>query len=104
VSEPEVLRIVLSIGRDEIAHFLEWVDFAGNGVQTPIAPLTDPITGLVVLDFNATADPLLETHLIFPLAGNVVLPEGSSNYGRRRWNRDIPLVSRLAECLKNPSM
>src|ERR1700678_900727 len=27
----EVLQIVVSIGGDEVAHFLEWVDFAGNG-------------------------------------------------------------------------
>lgn len=46
VTDPEVLRIVLSIGGDEIAHFLEWVDFAGNGVQAPIAPFTDPVSGL----------------------------------------------------------
>ena len=47
VSDPEVLRVVLSIGGDEIAHFLEWVDFAGNGVQPPVAPVTDPVSGLV---------------------------------------------------------
>jgi hypothetical protein len=29
---PEVVRITLGIGGDEVAHFLEWVDFAGNGV------------------------------------------------------------------------
>ena len=33
VSSLEVLKITLGIGGDEIAHFLEWVDFAGNGVQ-----------------------------------------------------------------------
>src|SRR6202453_4939272 len=33
VSDPEVLEVTLGIGGDEIAHFLEWVDFAGNGVQ-----------------------------------------------------------------------
>ncbi len=68
VSEAEVLRIVFSIGGDEIAHFLEWVDFAGNAVQTPLAPLTDPNTGLVFPDFNATGSPLLQTNLIFPVA------------------------------------
>jgi hypothetical protein len=67
VSEAEVLRIVFSIGGDEIAHFLEWVDFAGNGVQTPVAPLTDPTNGLVFPDFNATPNPLLQTNLIFPV-------------------------------------
>ena len=33
VSSAEVLQITLGIGGDEITHFLEWVDFAGNGVQ-----------------------------------------------------------------------
>lgn len=63
----EVLRIVLSIGGDEVAHFLEWVDFAGNGVQAPIAPFTDPTNGLTFPDFNATGNPLLQTNLIFPV-------------------------------------
>jgi hypothetical protein len=67
VSDPEVLRIVLSIGGDEVAHFLEWVDFAGNGVQPPVAPVTDPNNGLVFPNFDATPNPLLQTNLIFPV-------------------------------------
>jgi hypothetical protein len=66
-SNLEVLRIVVSIGGDEVAHFLEWVDFAGNGVQPPIAPFTDPTNGLTFPDFNATGNPLLQTNLIFPV-------------------------------------
>ena len=63
----EVLRIVVSIGGDEVAHFLEWVDFAGNGVSDPLAPFTDPTNGLTFPDFNATNNPLLQTNLIFPV-------------------------------------
>ena len=74
VSNAEVLRIVLSIGGDEVAHFLEWVDFAGNSVQPPVAPVTDPITGLTFPDFNATSNPLLQTNLIFPLPCEFISP------------------------------
>ena len=35
---------------DEIAHFLEWVDFAGNGVQAPVAPVSGH--GLTFPDFS----------------------------------------------------
>jgi hypothetical protein len=63
----ETLRILVSIGGDEVAHFLEWVDFAGNGVQPPVAPFTDPKTGLTFPNFDATVDPSLQTNLIFPI-------------------------------------
>jgi hypothetical protein len=63
----EVLRIVVSIGGDEVAHFLEWVDFAGNGASAPLAPITDPITGLSIPNLNASGSPLTQTNLIFPV-------------------------------------
>jgi len=71
VSDPEVLQITLGIGGDEIAHFLEWVDFAGNGVQQPVAPFTDTISGLTFPDFfnNPPLHPadLVQPSLIFPV-------------------------------------
>src|ERR1700677_4163180 len=71
VSDPEVLKITLGIGGDEIAHFLEWVDFAGNGVQQPVAPFTDTISGLTFPDFfnNPPLQPanLVQPSLIFPV-------------------------------------
>jgi hypothetical protein len=71
VTDPEVLKITLGIGGDEIAHFLEWVDFAGNGVQQPIAPFTDAISGLTFPDFfnNPPLHPanLVQPSLIFPV-------------------------------------
>jgi hypothetical protein len=66
-SNVEVLRIVVSIGGDEVAHFLEWVDFAGNAASAPLAPLTDPITGLTIPNLNASGSPLTQTNLIFPI-------------------------------------
>ncbi len=63
----EVLRILVSIGGDEVAHFLEWVDFSGNGVQPPVAPFTDSISGLTFPNFDKTVNPSLQTNLIFPV-------------------------------------
>src|SRR6202050_720173 len=74
-SNLEVLQIVVSIGGDEVAHFLEWVDFAGNGVQPPIAPFTDPTNGLTFPNFNATGNPLLQTNLIFPVPCEFIKPD-----------------------------
>jgi len=70
----EVLRIVVSIGGDEVAHFLEWVDFAGNGVQPPVAPFTDPVSGLTFPNFDKTVNPSLQTNLIFPVPCEFINP------------------------------
>jgi hypothetical protein len=67
VTDPEVLAITLGIGGDEIAHFLEWVDFAGNGVQAPVAPFADPISGLKFSNFFSPLNPLIQPSLIFPV-------------------------------------
>jgi hypothetical protein len=64
VSSLEVLKITLGIGGDEVAHFLEWVDFAGNGVQAPVAPVSDQ--GLTFPNFF-TRGPLFQPSLIFPV-------------------------------------
>jgi hypothetical protein len=71
----EVLRIVVSIGGDEVAHFLEWVDFAGNGVQPPVAPFTDPTSGLTFPNFDETVNPALQTNLIFPVPCEFISPK-----------------------------
>jgi len=67
VTDPEVLEITLGIGGDEIAHFLEWVDFSGNGVQAPVAPFTDSISGLTFPNFFSPLNPLIQPSLIFPV-------------------------------------
>jgi len=67
VTDPEVLEITLGIGGDEIAHFLEWVDFAGNGVQAAVAPFTDNISGLTFPNFFSPLNPLIQPSLIFPV-------------------------------------
>jgi hypothetical protein len=67
VTDPEVLQITLGIGGDEIAHFLEWVDFAGNGVQATVAPFTDVITGLSFPNFFKPLKKKTQPSLIFPV-------------------------------------
>jgi hypothetical protein len=67
VTDPEVLEITLGIGGDEIAHFLEWVDFSGNGVQAPVAPFTDAITGLSFPNFFKPLKKKTQPSLIFPV-------------------------------------
>ena len=52
----EVLRILLSIGGVEIDHFSLWHDKMGNAVSQPLAPLSDPVTGLNFPDFNNAAN------------------------------------------------
>jgi hypothetical protein len=74
-NNPEVLKILLSIGGDEIMHFLEWVDFAGNGVQPTVAPLTDPTNGLTFPNFDLTVNPLLQTNLIFGVSTEFISPD-----------------------------
>jgi hypothetical protein len=67
VTSPEVLKITLGIGGDEICHFLEWVDFSGNAVQSPVAPI-GAANGLPAFpNFDVTVNPLLQTNLIFPV-------------------------------------
>lgn len=76
-SHEEVLEILLGIGGDEVAHFLEWVDFAGNGVQQPVAPVTD--SGLTFPDFfnNPPLQPanLMQPSLIFPVPCEFISPK-----------------------------
>jgi hypothetical protein len=67
VTDPEVLEITLGIGGDEIAHFLEWVDFSGNGVQAPVAPFTDSKSGLTFPNFFSPLNPRIQPSLIFPV-------------------------------------
>jgi hypothetical protein len=63
VTSVEVLRILLSIGPTETAHFQTWHDKAGN-----IVPLTDPTNGLVFPDLNKSpfGGENVQTNLIMP--------------------------------------
>jgi len=63
----ELVRIMFGIGGDEVAHFLEWVDFSGNAVQAPVAPFTDSISGLTFPNFFSPLNPQIQPSLIFPV-------------------------------------
>ena len=64
--DPEVLRILVSIGGVEIDHFGLWHDKGGNAVAQPLALVTDPETGLTFPDLNALNSELDQTNLILP--------------------------------------
>jgi ferritin-like protein len=65
-TDPEVLRILVSIGGVEIDHFGLWHDKAGNAVAQPLAGVVDPVTGLTFPDLNALNSQLTQTNLILP--------------------------------------
>jgi hypothetical protein len=62
VSDPEVLRVLLSIGPTEAMHFQTWHDKAGNA---PV--LTDPTNGLEFPDLGKAGEELTKS-LIMPEA------------------------------------
>ena len=65
VSNPEVLRILLSIGPTETAHFQTWQDKAGNALALTDV---DPVTGSTVTfnDFTTGQPKSLQSNLIMP--------------------------------------
>jgi hypothetical protein len=76
VTSLEVLRIVSSIGPAEAMHFATWQDDAGNAANDPVAPVTDPVTGLTIP--NLDADPrgaLVQANLIFPTPAEFIAPK-----------------------------
>ena len=68
VSHVEVLRILLSIGGVEIAHFQTWHDKAGNAPQ--LTDVVDPVTGVKVTFPDLNSPPFggedFQTNLIMP--------------------------------------
>jgi len=68
VTSPEVLRILLSIGGTEIAHFQTWHDKAGNAPV--LKDVVDPMTGVKVTFPDLNTRPFggenFQTNLIMP--------------------------------------
>ena len=65
VQDPEVLRVVLSIGPTETMHFQTWHDKAGNATAVTVS---DPINNSTVTftDLHASMDEHLQANLIMP--------------------------------------
>jgi hypothetical protein len=61
VRDPEVLRILLSIGPTETMHFQTWQDKAGNAPA-----ITDPTNGLIFPNLKTATDEELTANLIMP--------------------------------------
>jgi hypothetical protein len=79
VSDPEVLRIVLSIGPTETMHFQTWQDKAGNANTNPNGPpgnppfmVHDPINNSDVTFFDLHFLPLNQQET---LQANLIMPE-----------------------------
>ena len=68
VTSVEVLRILLSIGGVEIAHFQTWHDKAGNAIT--LSDVVDPVTGVSVSFPDLNSPPFggedFQTNLIMP--------------------------------------
>ena len=79
VSNPEVLRVLLSIGPTEVMHFQTWQDKAGNAPA-----VTDPTNGLEFPDLRAPRANAEE------LQANLIMPEPTAFLDRR-----FPAVSIL---------
>jgi hypothetical protein len=70
VSDPEVLRVVLSIGPTETMHFQTWQDKAGNAnAGNPPLTVVDPInenSTVTFVDLTASTEETLRANLIMP--------------------------------------
>lgn len=69
VSNPEVLRVLLSIGPTETMHFQTWQDKGGNAnAGSPPLTVFDPINNSTVtfVDLTTSTDETLQANLIMP--------------------------------------
>src|SRR6202023_705845 len=71
-TDPQVLRILVSIGGVEIDHFGLWHDKAGSAVVQPLAGVVDPETGLTFPNLNNPPTELTQTNKILPEPCNFI--------------------------------
>ena len=72
VSNLEVLRILLSIGGSEIAHFQTWHDKAGNATNITDGDLTFPNLNTIGVDPDTGA---VDTNVADKFQTNLIMPE-----------------------------
>jgi hypothetical protein len=79
VSDPEVLRILLSIGPTEAMHFQTWQDKAGNANTNPGGPPGNPPFTVVDPLNNNSSVTFVDLHFLQPpsetLQANLIMPE-----------------------------
>lgn len=98
-SSLEVLRIVASIGGTEVDHFSLWHDKVSPTLAPPVAPVTDPETGLTFPDLSSNTNELIQTNLILPEPCTFIstsLPLCSSSVPPRRRSRARSRRSKLS--------
>jgi len=86
VTDPVVLRILLSIGPTETMHFQTWSDKAGNAVSSPLAPLT--FGDLTFPNLNAPPFPAPPPFGLEDFQTNLIMPEPCPFLSRK-----FPVVS-----------
>jgi hypothetical protein len=86
VTDPVVLRILLSIGPTETMHFQTWSDKAGNAVSPTLAPLT--FGDLTFPNLNAPPFPAPPPFGLEDFQTNLIMPEPCPFL-----NRKFPVVS-----------
>lgn len=76
----KVLKVALGIGGNEIAHFLEWVDFSGNAVQWPPFYLNDPPSPMDGPDLLSKTNANVGTPFDCPGLNFTIPPHASSEF------------------------
>jgi hypothetical protein len=84
VSDPEVLRVVLSIGPSEALHFQVWHDKAGNAnAGNPPLTVVDPINNNSTVTFVDLTVPTGNDAVDELIAANLIMPEPCPFLNRR---------------------
>jgi Ferritin-like domain len=104
VTNPVVLRILLSIGPSETMHFQTWHDKAGNAVSDPLAPLTDPTTKKRLMFPNLNSPPFPTGFGLEDFQTNLIMPEPCPFLTDLKPPKPFPAVSIIRPVSTNPKI